>query len=216
MRTSGLPEGLYDIDLTVDPDARGTHATSMHPLLGGPVAVPRRSRSPSPSDSESYIHKRWLRGVSYGSDRPVVPIVRRTRVRMTTACILFWIGFIAPWCWLIGGWMLLDGEMRTEGGRSDTVLPLWMRRGRKRSGLQDRDKKKLLALKLSYPLVAPSVESLSPSVHSRTSATSAPKIRRELRRFDPWVIRCRIAAITSGVLLLAVCIVALIVVCSRS
>lgn len=45
-----------------------------------------------------------------------------------TACILFWMGFIAPWCWLIGGWYLSErsGEVKeSEGQFLDTAVLQW-------------------------------------------------------------------------------------------
>lgn len=109
------------------------------------------------------------------------------------------------------------GDVTLESRRSETVLPLWRRRGKQREGLSDRDRHKLLALRLWYPLVAPSVESLCPSVHSNTSVASTRKMKqRAARTIDIWVTRCRIAAITSGVVIVAVFVVALIVVGSRS
>ncbi|OSX57400.1 hypothetical protein POSPLADRAFT_1157117 [Postia placenta MAD-698-R-SB12] len=223
-RTSGLPEGLYDVDLAADHEPRhraqasSAQASSLQPLLGGPSAIPRRPHSFSSGDSESYILKRWLKGVSYSSDRFAIPIVKRKRIPVSLACVLFWVGFVGPWCWLIGGWMLSNGgDVTLESRRSETVLPLWRRRGKQREGLSDRDRHKLLALRLWYPLVAPSVESLCPSVHSNTSVASTRKMKqRAARTIDIWVTRCRIAAITSGVVIVAVFVVALIVVGSRS
>lgn len=43
---------------------------------------------------------------------------------MSAACVLFFLGFIAPWCWLIGGWCLSTqtGHLKeSEGQFVDTV-----------------------------------------------------------------------------------------------
>ena len=57
-----------------------------------------------------------------------------------------------------------------------------------------------------YPFVAPSVESLTPSekvLRMKPTAANPPKT------LDPWVIRCRVAAVTSGILLFVALLVAI-------
>ncbi|KZT64331.1 hypothetical protein DAEQUDRAFT_753011 [Daedalea quercina L-15889] len=239
VRTSGLPEGLYDIDLG-EPSRVGssthleTRSTDTSPRVTQPLlpvppsAVPRRPRSVSSSGSDTYIYNRWLKGFSIGSGNYELHIPRalsQKRVRsclpekmeVTSACFLFWLGFIGPWCWLIGGWMLTtEGELAPEFKHAAAILPLWTRHGKKSDATAERDKaKNLLAFKL-YPLVAPSVESLTPSVQHRRSPASTRRLKSgALQGVDVWVIRCRIAAIMSGVLILAALIVALIVAASR-
>ena len=242
VRTSGLPEGLYDVDLgeplhagpstsagleSVDTSPRATQ-----PLLPAPPnAIPRRQRSAASSiTSESYIHNRWLRGVSFGSGNyeshvPRTSSMRKVRscltgkLQVSSACCLFWLGFVGPWCWLIGGWVLTaEGELERDYIHhvSPPDLPLSVRHGKRPDAAAERRKaRNLLASKL-FPLVAPSVESLTPSVHTQTSVMSARRLKKgTLQVVDPWVIRCRIAAIMSGVLILAAVIIALIVAASR-
>ncbi|CCM06571.1 uncharacterized protein FIBRA_08848 [Fibroporia radiculosa] len=216
---TALPEGLYDVDLDAEPRRNSVQTTLTEPLIPGPI--PRRRRSPSLAESESYIHTRWLKGVSFGSVRLAIPepLTRKKDLPVSSACVLFWLGFIGPWCWLIGGWMLsAGGDVQPEGKHIDTILPLWIRRAKRRAGLLDghaMNGKKLQALSIWYPLVAPSVESLSPSVHSHTTATSTRKMKKIATSMDPWVKRCRIAALTSGVLILAAFVTAIIVVGTR-
>ncbi|PCH36906.1 hypothetical protein WOLCODRAFT_167192 [Wolfiporia cocos MD-104 SS10] len=232
VRTSVLPEGLYDVDLGAAADAgtpRGVAradtptppATATQPLL----AIPRAP--PSDADTESYIHQRWLKGVSFGSEALVLPSPRRRRAPLSPSCVLFWLGFVAPWCWLIGGWALAQGEEAAADGHplgTRDVLPLYVRRGKRRAGSLPAEReraraagKKSGALKAWYPLAAPSAESLSPSVQSRVSMTTARKLRRGVgETIDPWIRRCRIAAVVSGVVILAAFVVALIVVGSKS
>jgi len=60
-----------------------------------------------------------------------------------------------------------------------------------------------------YPFFAPSVKSLwahSTNVLRMKPSTAAPKTR------DPWVLRCRIAAAISGILLLIALVTAIVVV----
>lgn len=233
-RTSGLPEGLYEVDLG-EPSHVGTstRAGSMdssprltQPLLHVPPnVVPRRPRTASSSGSESNIYNRWLRGVSFGSGNYEFHIPRMSSKRkarsclpgmgVSSACLLFWLGFVGPWCWLIGGWMLTtEGELEREYIHEVvSSLPISVRHGKRPDAAGERKKaRNLLAFKL-FPLVAPSVESLTPSVQTQMSACRLKQ--GALQVVDAWVIRCRIAAIMSGVLILAAVSIALIVAASR-
>jgi hypothetical protein len=42
--------------------------------------------------------------------------------------LLFWAGFVAPWCWLIGGWLVAEGRWESSG-KARAALPLWKPRG---------------------------------------------------------------------------------------
>lgn len=118
--------------------------------------------------------------------------------------VLFWIGFIAPWCWLIGGWIVeprppVAYASRAHGGG---LLPLWTGRG---TNVQRIDSVKM---KHGYPFVAPSVTSLAPVSYSRVVLTPKPLNPPK----NPWVRRCRIAAVTSGVIIVVAFVITLIVV----
>ena len=100
-----------------------------------PPARPRpRKRTPasggsgSGSPSEAFIWRRWTRGLSLGSsfERPSFSAARRAVVSRLPPLpiVLFWAGFIAPWCWLIGGWLIEEGRWE-DGGRARAALPLW-------------------------------------------------------------------------------------------
>ena len=174
--------------------------------------------------------------------------------------VLFWTGFIAPWCWLIGGWMLArSGETVMDGLPSGTkeeryTLPLYrdlhaadtaetheqMLRG---LGLGSRSHSpaRFSDMQTQAQPQAHNTQTLEvksePSFwgHAKNSSTDllstahADTENARLKqkgegttaetatmvgtptRLDPWVIRCRIAAVISGMLLLALLIVALVV-----
>ncbi|OBZ76714.1 hypothetical protein A0H81_03226 [Grifola frondosa] len=71
------------------------------------------------AESQSSVATGWLKGVSFGSDRFVLPPVERQRLPVTSACMLFWLGFLGPWCWLIGGWLLSTSG---SGQNGETAL----------------------------------------------------------------------------------------------
>ncbi|KAI0634241.1 hypothetical protein C8Q77DRAFT_1217478 [Trametes polyzona] len=253
-----LPEGLYeDVDLhdgaefgLRPPASRGSTPGRSSLLLDTPRRSSStrpsysRSRSASPaSSSESFLHRRWLKGMSFGSDRFVLPPsaqARRARLfaNASHACILFWLGFVAPWCWLIGGWLLTrKGEVGSDGLYAETgpVLPLWHKR-RSKPGREKGDKSKdsgpedvgipvpekvraingaaerRIKAKSWYPLIAPSLESLTPSTGSGASTRRLKRCLPTPHGVDPWIQRCRIAAAASGVLIFAAFVVAIVLV----
>jgi len=63
-------------------------------------------------------------------------------------------------------------------------------------------------MKHGYPFVAPSVTSLAPVSYSRVVLTPKPLNPPK----NPWVRRCRIAAVTSGVIIVVAFVITLIVV----
>lgn len=115
-----------------------------------PPARPRprpRKRTPTSngsgtgSPSEAFIWRRWTRGLSLGSSRsrPSFSAARRAVASRLPPLptILFWAGFIAPWCWLIGGWLIEEARWE-DGGRARAALPLW----KSRSGSSSSSKAK--------------------------------------------------------------------------
>lgn len=99
-----------------------------------PPARPRpRRRVPtsggSGSGSEGSIWHRWTRRLSVGSSRLSRPSFsaahRAIKFRLPPLPILlFWAGFLAPWCWLIGGWLIAEGRWE-DNGKARAALPLW-------------------------------------------------------------------------------------------
>ncbi|PSR81759.1 hypothetical protein PHLCEN_2v6268 [Hermanssonia centrifuga] len=221
-----LSEGLYDIDLS--PNRRPPTPTPSHSWSIDTSVLDTMSRRSVDSDStkvESAITNRWRRAslrLSFGSfmgDRDTRGSKNKSKV--TSACILFWLGFIAPWCWLIGGWYLSrSGEMKPDGQFLQTVSWKWPRKkwhsnsttevgtapkvGKQRRGL---------AFWTTTREHVRSQETLPMSpIHSTPSTTSMrfPK-KGCVQVIDPWVSRCRVAAVTSGILLLVAVIIAVVV-----
>jgi hypothetical protein len=127
-------------------------------------------------------------------------------VQVTRTCVLFGLGFIAPWCWLIGGWMP-DASSPPHrkvrkggggGGGGGLLLPLW----------RDQENKQPFGrwFGLGYPVVAPSVKAVpeAPTLRLKPQFESAAMVGK---RADPWVYPCRVAALTSGCLLLVALVV---------
>lgn len=121
-----------------------------HPC-SGPIPRPSRVQAPDSNPrSSSFIYRRWRQGVSFGSTRPHFSLSfsfsrsstsgqeRREGPRLVQLpplpAILFCAGFVAPWCWLIGGWLVVEGE--------GPKLPLWEMRRPVEEGGKEKEKSK--------------------------------------------------------------------------
>ena len=88
------------------------------------------------SPSDTFIWRRWTQGLSFGSalSRPsFTSAARRAHSALLMRLpplpvLLFWAGFVAPWCWLIGGWLVAEGRWESSG-KARAALPLWKPRG---------------------------------------------------------------------------------------
>lgn len=180
------------------------------PVLLPPT--PQQSLTSLPSASSSFIDKRFADSELYLGSAAERDNARnagkqwapQAGSRWDTIKVLFWIGFIAPWCWLIGGWLIEPRRpaaynSRAQGG---PLLPLWTGKGKSVERIHS------IKMQHGYPFVAPSATSLTPASYSRVVLT--PKPVNPPR--NPWVRRCRIAAVTSGVIIIVVFVITLIVV----
>ncbi|KAI0686324.1 hypothetical protein BC835DRAFT_461114 [Cytidiella melzeri] len=198
-------------------------------------------------------------------------------VEVAPACLLFWLGFIAPWCWLIGGWLLSSnsGQMKESEGQFvhtvDREALWWPRRRQQPAVLRtaSQKQKRIIpkersgwrewmyqrravnkssifgpsghghAANVEFGETVPMTPTGVPSLDSGASTNAVysyhlspidtVKQSKEARLdgneiaeddvnveihavVDQWVRRCRIAAVTSGVVLSVVVIVVVVVV----
>lgn len=198
-------------DTTPSPQrlARGGHTDPYSRAEQGSI----RSTIPdSQSASSSYVGRRWTASLSFGSDLLLFSKSKAEhsdKGKITAACLLFWIGFVAPWCWMIGGWMLTNAGQTLGEGNGQRIrmptLPFWNSTRKASEGAKGQEG---YGIGRGYPFVAPSVNSLTYSANTLKMGASgaAPKA------LDPWVFRCRVASVTAGVILLIAFVVAVIVV----
>ncbi|KAI0316236.1 hypothetical protein OF83DRAFT_1084412 [Amylostereum chailletii] len=164
---------------------------------------PEATLATTTGSRDSFIWRRWRRGLSFGSHRPsILSSLHLPNITPPRAAILFWVGFIAPWCWLIGGWLVEEGRpsgVREPEKEDGPVLPVW--RVPAAEGAQQE------------------VESAAPRQSNRWTqwlavgggASEGEDFKLLGRReAQAWVVRCRIAAVVSGALLVAGFIVALV------
>jgi hypothetical protein len=205
---------------------------TMHPSRLGLSAPSLQDLGTSISTSSSFIDRRFAPSSLYLPPASERESAHKAGARWTlhlervdTIQALFWLGFIAPWCWLIGGW-LISAKPPSRGhdsgsgygngyhnglGGGGSSLPLWTNTSK---SMQSFD---TMRMHHGYPFVAPSVSSLTPPPppyqSQRAMVALTPKPvglgRRGVK--NPWVRRCRIAAVTSGVLIAVAFLVALVV-----
>jgi len=110
-----------------------------------------------------------------------------------------------------------NGKTKAEGNGHHIqpfVLSLWSsvkeieeKKGKEKAGGASVPTKRGYGFARGYPFIVPSVESLTPSAKMLRMKTTTG-----LKALDPWVARCRVGAVISGILLLTAFVVALVVV----
>ena len=76
-------------------------------------------------EEDQFITERWMKTLFYSASggKELFSTAKGgegKQSRPSSACVLFWVGFVAPWCWLVGGWMpprdipLHENEMKEE------------------------------------------------------------------------------------------------------
>jgi hypothetical protein len=209
---------LEDRPTSQDSCSQGNQPRSQVELVDERPANPRASQG---SSFTARFERRWRRSECYGSGFAisVCPKIRELRLRIsaTPACWLFWAGFVAPWCWMIGGWYYtIRGPAAPpsgKDGKKELLLPMWVtdKRGGEGGRVTEKDGVSRGPC-LGYPFVTPpgaDKNGSKTSVSSRTPPTIRAKKPRVL---DPWIFRCRTAALTSGVAIIMAFVVAFIVV----
>ncbi|KAH7907816.1 hypothetical protein BJ138DRAFT_438822 [Hygrophoropsis aurantiaca] len=187
-----------------------TNAHEFQPNKSHNYAPSLRSLTSLPSTSSSFIDRRFAESELYLSSHREAAGAREVgkkwslqRGKTDTACVLFWVGFVAPWCWLIGGWLVTSPSQRGSMGQGGSLLPLFTGKG-----VQSAETFRSHPYS-GYPFVAPSVASLAPPSYRRT--VQQPKTLY-LKVVSPWIRRCRIAAGVSGIVIIIAFIISFVVV----
>ncbi|RDB19741.1 hypothetical protein Hypma_013158 [Hypsizygus marmoreus] len=123
--SDALPVADGEMDIA---DASSSHTTPQKSARSGGFPVPSISAPPSvrsaaegsrlPSTSESFIGRRWERDAALGSG-VVTFRAKRQWLSYTPAFWAFWLGFVCPVLWLIGGWHF------TRFGEQPPRLTFW-------------------------------------------------------------------------------------------
>ena len=104
-----------------DDDDGGDEKVSMYERRRNPSLPSIRSiRSQAQSTNESFIARRWERDAALGSGgAPPTFRAKRQWITVTPAFWAFWLGFLCPVLWLVGGWHF------THFGEQPPRLTFW-------------------------------------------------------------------------------------------
>ena len=128
--------GGYSGDDSSNGNGSGAIGGSNSSSGGVPPARPRpRRRTPTSgaggSPSDTFIWRRWTGNHTFGSRLSRLSFSAARRAVLSRVpplpILLFWAGFLAPWCWLIeeGRW--------EDNGKARAALPLWKSRSAPKS-----------------------------------------------------------------------------------
>jgi hypothetical protein len=218
-RLSGGKNSSHSNGSISEPHPRAEHTSIQS------IASQARSLRSTQASPTSFFERRWRRSELYGSGFAIASFPKTPKpllgFSLTPACWLFFLGFVAPWCWMIGGWYYtIMGERRpkfgAKHGQNDLTLPMWMMTKGSLGGVRLTEKEaRSQGVWFGYPFVATSLQddTAASSIHSNRSPptirTKRPKV------LDPWIFRCRVAAFVSGVFFTIGFIIAFIVVSSH-
>lgn len=159
-------------------------------------------------EDDQFIMERWMKTLFYSASggREYFSTGKgreQKQYPVSSACILFWVGFVAPWCWLVGGWMpprdapsheneMKDGKLKKVGLDVD---------GETVSQGQGQEGGWLKKWVLPDPSSSFKATARVPSISSATTLCSKEVEEARTATADPWVRRCRIASIVGGAIL---------------
>jgi hypothetical protein len=158
-------------------------------------------------DVESLVMRRWDKAVLlYRKDPNEFMQAKNSGApsHSKLALVLFWLGFVAPWCWLIGGWLLPKKESKRAEERMYSD-----QNGMKAAeeGSATKEKNTGYLKRFVAPHRAAYLREPTNFVSESNADTLHPKGPNP--NLDVWVSRCRIAAFAGGILLVFLLLVVL-------
>ncbi|KAG5219650.1 hypothetical protein IMY05_C4813000100 [Salix suchowensis] len=178
-----------DMDITEVPTEEHQRSTPTPSLYENPFeresrrGAPTVTREPSTSrsipmsvTSSGFIMARWDRDASLGTGTVSFPRVKKRRLAYTPACWMFWLCFLCPPLWFIGGWYITifaeaytfrdpDDDWHWWGVRQraarkrrrklqELQLPQWVRDKQQISDGASSTRRALRGISFLYPFVA--------------------------------------------------------------
>ena len=158
-------------------------------------------------EDEQFIMERWMKTLFYSASggKDLLSTAKggeRKQYSVSSTCVLFWAGFVAPWCWLVGGWMSPRGaslpEKEGKEGKLREKISVDVDREMTSRGEDGGGLKKWI-----LPNPSSSFKATARVLPTPNTTTPSPKEVEEARLAiaDPWVRRCRIASIVGGTIL---------------
>ena len=162
-------------------------------------------------EGDEFITERWMKTLFYSTSggRELFSTAKggeRKQYPVSSTCVLFWVGFIAPWCWLVGGWVpLRDASLRESR----------IRRLKEKPGVRGVPRREDGGGLRRWILPDPSstFKATTRAASTSNDTTLPPREVEEARLSvtDPWVARCRVASIVGGTIL-ALGLIAMVIV----
>jgi len=154
-------------------------------------------------EEDQFIMERWMKTLFYSASggKEFFSTAKGGEGKESppsSACVLFWVGFVAPWCWLVGGWMpprdtpLHENEMKEEKLKEKVSADV------DRGAVDGGGLRKWV---LPDPSSSFGATARAPSTSSTTTLCSKDAEEAKIATVDPWVRRCRIASIVGGAML---------------
>ncbi|KAF7440058.1 hypothetical protein PC9H_000400 [Pleurotus ostreatus] len=178
-----------DMDITEVPTEEHQRSTPTPSLYENPFeresrrGAPTVTREPSTSrsipmsvTSSGFIMARWDRDAALGTGTVSFPRVKKRRLAYTPACWMFWLCFLCPPLWFIGGWYITifaeaytfrdpDDDWHWWGVRQraarkrrrklqELQLPQWVRDKQQISDGASSTRRALRGISFLYPFVA--------------------------------------------------------------
>jgi hypothetical protein len=230
------------LDPYTDSDRASIPFTTTPPSgSSGAQARPRPSGNNNNNSGSGTSDTFALRRLTFGSalSRPSFSAARAAALARLPPLpiLLFWVGFIAPWCWLIGGWLIAEGRWE-ENGKARAALPLWRPRRRRRRPPQSKGKSASVGdlekgagtagakkKEGEEEGVGDDASPMRPwwacwnpfATHGASPPSGdggAEKVVTFVKPYsaEVWVYRCRLAAVISALMLLTALIVTLVIV----
>jgi hypothetical protein len=171
-------------------------------------------------DDDRFIMERWTKTLFYSASdgRELLSAAKggeRKQYPVSSTCVLFWVGFVAPWCWLVGGWMPQRGASSLEKKMKEEKLKEKVSVDVDREMVSRGDGGGVKKWILPDPSSSFKVTARAPSTLNTTTVSPKEVEEARLAVADPWVRRCRIASIVGGIMLglglIAMCIVLAVV-----
>ena len=158
-------------------------------------------------EDEGFITERWMKTLFYSVsvDKELFSTAKGGDGKqhpVSSTCVLFWVGFIAPWCWLVGGWMPpRNAPVLKNGVKHDKLKEKISMDVDRETVSRGEDGSGLGKWILPDPSSSFKATTWAPSISSTTSLHPGDIGEARLATADPWVRRCRIASVVGGVIL---------------
>jgi len=150
--------------------------------------------------------ERWMKTLFYSAsgEKELFSTAKGGEQKLypSSACVLFWVGFVAPWCWLVGGWMPpRDASLRGNEMKEDQLKEKASMEVDREAVSQGEEGGGLKKWILPDPSSNFRATTRAPEISSTATLCLKELEDARIAVADPWIRRCRIASIVGGTIL---------------